>query len=177
MEIPTATEGKALGAARNVGIATILFRSVLAQRTHLSLTESLCLTVLGLRGSATPTELARLVGLSTGSMTTLLDRLEERGIIRRRPRPGDRRGLLVEVAEGHQKDSFNLVSGIQEAQKRLASEYSPEQLELIASFLNRYADNLRDQAQNLLPEFPWPLEDSGERLPEGVRLQSLAPTE
>lgn len=157
MDTQQLAHAKALGAARNVGIATILFRNVLAQRTNLSLTESLCLTLVGLKGSATPTELARLIGLSTGSMTTLLDRLEERGIIRRRPRPGDRRGLLVEIAEEHQKESGSLVSGIQRAQSSLAGQYSPEQLELIASFLNRYADNLRVEAEALLPGLPWPL--------------------
>lgn len=157
MDTQQLAQAKALGAARNVGIATILFRNVLAQRTNLSLTESLCLTLVGLKGSATPTELARLIGLSTGSMTTLLDRLEDRGIIRRRPRPGDRRGLLVEIAEEHQKESGSLVSGIQRAQSSLACQYSPEQLELIASFLNRYADNLQVEAEALLPGLPWPL--------------------
>lgn len=165
MEIQQIAQGRALGAARNVGIATILFRNVLAQRTNLSLTESLCLTLVGLKGSATPTELARLIGLSTGSMTTLLDRLEERGMIRRRPRPDDRRGLLVEVAEAHQKESMTLVSGIQQAQQALAAEYTAEQLELIASFLNRYADNLRDQAEALLPGLPWPLEGMTQKEP------------
>lgn len=158
MESHQTAQGNALGAARNVGIATILFRNALAQRTNLSLTESLCLTLVGLRGAATPTELARLIGLSTGAMTTLLDRLEDRGIIRRRPRPGDRRGLLVEVADAHQQDSVALVSGIQQAQKNLAAEFSPEELEVIASFLNRYADNLRDQFKALVPGLPWPLD-------------------
>lgn len=161
MESQTTAEGKALGAARDVGLATILFRNVLAQKTNLSLTESLCLTLVGLKGSATPTELARLIGLSTGSMTTLLDRLEERGIVRRKPRPGDRRGLLVEVAEGYQRGAVDLVVGIQQAQKNLVSGYTPEQLELIASFLSRYAGNLRDQAQALRPDLPWPLDTAG----------------
>lgn len=160
METPTSAPGKALWAARNVGIATILFRNALAQRTHLSLTESLCLTLIGLKGSATPTELARFIGLSTGSMTTLLDRLEERGIVRRRPRPGDRRGLLVEVSEEHQSQSITLVSGIQKAQMELAAGYTPEQLELIASFLGSYADNLRDQFEALLPGLAWPLDET-----------------
>lgn len=160
MESKNSAPARALGAARNVGIATILFRNALAQRTQLSLTESLCLTLVGLKGSATPTELARFIGLSTGSMTTLLDRLEERGIVRRRPRPGDRRGLLVEISEEHQRQSVGLVAGIQKAQLELASQHTPEELELIAAFLNRYAGNLKDQFEALLPGLPWPLDES-----------------
>ena len=43
------------------------------------------------------TELARWVLLSSGGMTNRLDRMEEAGLIRRRPDPADRRGVLVEL--------------------------------------------------------------------------------
>lgn len=150
-------EMKALMAARTVGIATVLFRNVLAQRQNLSLTESLCLTVLGLRGAATPTELAQVSGLSTGATTTLLDRLEARGLVHRRPNPQDRRGVIVETSEGFQKGSQADVVGIQKAQKSLAAHYTPEELAVIADFLNRYAENLKHEAQALTPGTPWPL--------------------
>lgn len=45
--------------------------------------------------SLTPTELYRSVMLSSGAMTNRLDRLEERGLVRRSPDPEDRRGLLI----------------------------------------------------------------------------------
>ena len=43
------------------------------------------------------TELARWVLLSSGGMTNRLDRMEEAGLVRRRPDPADRRGVLVEL--------------------------------------------------------------------------------
>src|ERR671931_325075 len=42
-------------------------------------------------------ELARGVLLSSGEMTNRLDRMEEAGLVRRRPDPADRRGVLVEL--------------------------------------------------------------------------------
>lgn len=42
-------------------------------------------------------ELARWVLLSTGAMTNRLDRMEEAGLVRRRPDPSDRRGVLIEL--------------------------------------------------------------------------------
>jgi DNA-binding MarR family transcriptional regulator len=42
-------------------------------------------------------ELARWVLLSSGGMTLRIDRMEEAGLIRRRPDPADRRGVLVEL--------------------------------------------------------------------------------
>jgi len=43
------------------------------------------------------TELARWVLLSSGGMTSRLDRMEEAGLVRRRPDPSDRRGVLIEL--------------------------------------------------------------------------------
>lgn len=45
------------------------------------------------------TQLARWVLLSSGGMTNRLDRMEEAGLLRRRPDRSDRRGVLVELTE------------------------------------------------------------------------------
>src|SRR5262249_21305004 len=44
-----------------------------------------------------PSVIAERVLITTGSMTSLLDNLEKRGLIRRLPHPEDRRKLLVEI--------------------------------------------------------------------------------
>jgi DNA-binding MarR family transcriptional regulator len=43
------------------------------------------------------TELARLVGLTQPRITTLVQALEERGLVARAPDPGDGRAVLVEI--------------------------------------------------------------------------------
>ncbi len=49
-----------------------------------------------------PGQLAQAQDLSSGAMTSRLDRLEEVGLVRRMPNPDDRRGLLIELTEaGH----------------------------------------------------------------------------
>jgi DNA-binding MarR family transcriptional regulator len=45
------------------------------------------------------TKLAGWVLLSSGGMTSRLDRMEAAGLVRRRPDPSDRRGVLVELTE------------------------------------------------------------------------------
>ena len=44
-----------------------------------------------------PTEIARRLIVTTASVTSLLDTLERRGLVERRPDPADRRGLLVAI--------------------------------------------------------------------------------
>ena len=136
-------------AARESGIGTILFRNALAKKLGLNLTESLCLTILGIKSVSTPTELARYIGLTTGSTTTLLDRLEKRSFIRRKPNPHDRRGVIVEIEETYAKTAQALVAGIQKAHRELIASYTEEELEIIADFLHRFAENLREHAEEI----------------------------
>jgi DNA-binding MarR family transcriptional regulator len=53
--------------------------------------------------TSTPGKLSEVQGLSSGAMTNRLDRLEEAGLIRRRPDANDRRSLQVELTDkGHE---------------------------------------------------------------------------
>ena len=49
-----------------------------------------------------PSVIAERLLITTGSMTSLLDTLEKRGLIRRLPHPGDRRKLLVDITPAAQ---------------------------------------------------------------------------
>jgi len=44
-----------------------------------------------------PSVIAERLLVTTGSMTSLLDNLEKRGLIRRQPHPDDRRKLLIDI--------------------------------------------------------------------------------
>ena len=44
-----------------------------------------------------PGQLAQSFGLTTGAMTTRLDKLEAAGLVKRLPDPDDRRGVIVEL--------------------------------------------------------------------------------
>ncbi len=133
---------KVLMAARDNGISSILFRNALAKKLGLNLTESLCLTILGVSGTSTPTEIAKFTGLTSGSTTTMLDRLEKRKFIKRKSNPDDRRGVLIEVNDQYAKQAQKLVSGIQKAHRELIDSYSEAELKIIEDFLTRFTKNI-----------------------------------
>jgi DNA-binding MarR family transcriptional regulator len=68
-------------------------------------------------GRSTPGALAADLELSSGAMTSRLDRLEQSGLVRRIADPNDRRSVIVELTEeGRQTwDSAASVSGRREA--------------------------------------------------------------
>lgn len=134
-------------AARDQGVASVLFRNAMGRKMGLSVTDSECLSFLSMKGVATPTELARYTGLTTGSTTAMLDRLEKAKFIRRRPNPEDRRGVLVEINKKWMEVAGPLVAGIQKAHGELIAGYSSKELETIVDFLTRFTKNVREQTE------------------------------
>ncbi len=64
--------------------------------------DVLLLSWLWAHGATGPTELAAALGLTAGGVTTVLGRLEERGLIQREASSNDRRRQSVELsALGH----------------------------------------------------------------------------
>jgi len=51
----------------------------------------------------TPAELCRYLGLDSGSMTRMLDRLEHKGLVQRQRRPDDRRQVRLVLTEEGQR--------------------------------------------------------------------------
>ena len=81
-------------ACRTLYSAIAAFDDQVAQRAGISLTELRCLTLLE-TGPITPSVVANALGLTSGAVTGLLDRLEKKGLIQRQPNPSDRRSLQI----------------------------------------------------------------------------------
>lgn len=73
-----------------------LFNQAVADHLSLHPTDVQCLNLLSLEpGPVTTGRIAELTGLTTGSATRLVDRLERAGYVSRRRDTGDRRKVLV----------------------------------------------------------------------------------
>ena len=76
--------------------ATLLSMSAsIATQLDLTLSEMVACDHLQLDGPLKPGELAQRVQLSSGAITSLIDRLEKRGFVKRERHPSDRRSVLV----------------------------------------------------------------------------------
>jgi DNA-binding MarR family transcriptional regulator len=142
-------EKQVMMAARDQGISSVLFRNASGRKLGVNVTDNECLSFLTIRGVATPSELARYTGLTTGSTTAMLDRLEKAGFIARKPNPHDRRGVLIEVSPKWQEAAWPLVAGMQQAHRQLISGYTDAELRVIIDFLTRFTDNVRRQIEQI----------------------------
>ena len=129
---------RALMAVRDYGIQLTLFRNAMSEWAGLNVTDMECLRLLFLKGIATPSELARHTGLTSGATTAMLDRLEKAGLIERRPNPDDRRGTLIVSAKSGAEKVASWFESARKAQDELISSYSEKELEIISDVFERF---------------------------------------
>jgi DNA-binding MarR family transcriptional regulator len=103
----------------------------------LNRTDMRALDIIGTAGPLAPTDLARLLGFTTGGVTTVLDRLEHAGYIRRTPDPADRRRLVVQTTEATAVRGQEVFGDLIHATTDLLATYTDDQLLVIRDFLDR----------------------------------------
>jgi DNA-binding MarR family transcriptional regulator len=130
---------RALLAVREYGVNLTLFRNAMNEWAGLNATDMECLRFLFLKDIATPSELARQTGLTSGATTAMLDRLEKAGLIERRPNPNDRRGTLITPAKSAAEKAASWFESARNAQEELISSYSESDLEIISDVFERFA--------------------------------------
>ena len=128
---------KVILGARQYGISNVLFRNKVGERLGVNVTDMECLGLLFHKGVATPSELSKQTGLSSGATTAMLDRLEKSGLIERRPNPDDRRGTLIVLLKSGMEKVGPLFASARRAQQELVSSYTEAELKVLADFFER----------------------------------------
>jgi DNA-binding MarR family transcriptional regulator len=113
-------------------------------------TDLRCLELLLNSDGLSPRELGRRLGLTTGSVTAMLDRLERMDLLTRSPHAADRRKSVVSITEHGAGRCYGLVAPlVAEGNAVLAKEFDVEQLRLVMRGLrtltevqNRHVDRL-----------------------------------
>jgi DNA-binding MarR family transcriptional regulator len=142
---------RALTAVAEYGAHLTLFRNAMNESLGFNATDMECLRLLFQKGIATPSELSRHTGLTSGATTAMLDRLEKAGLIERRPNPDDRRGTLVAPTKSSTEKAASWFEAARKAQDELISSYSEQELEIISDVFERFV-MLWDQEREKLQE-------------------------
>ncbi len=93
-------------------------------------------------GAISPRQLMDAVGTDTAGLTKLLDRLEAKGLLARRPNPDDRRSVLVEPTERGVALVPELMPVFGEVTAQLFAGFSDREVATLSAFLGRMLGNL-----------------------------------
>jgi DNA-binding MarR family transcriptional regulator len=120
---------------RKLSTRMVLFQQNAAHSLGVVHTDFKTADILNETGPLTAGELAKVTGLSTGSVTALIDRLELAGYVRREKDPNDRRRVLIAPIEERKaviKEHYLLLN---KAMTELCSKYNEEEISLIIDFI------------------------------------------
>ncbi|MEC1614248.1 MarR family transcriptional regulator [Bacillus mojavensis] len=142
-------EKAAIQIFRKLGTRTILFHQAAAQALGLFPTDLKSADILNEAGPMTAGELGKKTGLSTGSVTALVDRLEKAGYVARERDPNDRRRVIIVPLNASKQHVKNLFRSLSESTMDLCREYTEEELELIFGFIGKASEIMEEELDRL----------------------------
>jgi len=135
---------------RELSVQLSLLNHHVSARVDLKDVDLECLELIARFGPMSPSALARRSGLHPATMTGILDRLERGGWIVRERDATDRRAVRLRALKERNAEIFNLYAGMSGAMDGVLSDYSDDELQLLADFLSRTSKAGHAAAEKLL---------------------------
>jgi DNA-binding MarR family transcriptional regulator len=114
-----------------------------ARRFHIAMSHQIgigpadleCVSLLAIEGPSSPSWLAEHLGLTTGAMTKMLDRLQRAGYITRSADPHDRRRIIVTAVPATLAEHAWRWDGMGKRMNDAIARYSASELAAILDFM------------------------------------------
>jgi DNA-binding MarR family transcriptional regulator len=132
---------KLLDLGRKISTQTVFLHQAIAQSVGLNATDTKCLDlILSSTELVTAGWLSEMSGLTTGAITHILDRLENRHFIERVRDKVDRRKVLIRIRHESLEPLIPKYDEIGKAYVTLAKRYDDGELEVICDYMERASD-------------------------------------
>lgn len=136
--------------SRENGISYTLFRNVIGKKLGLNTTDFEGLDLIFFRGATTPSELSKYTGLSSGSTTAMIDRLEKSGLVKRENNPNDRRGTLVVIDKAAAQRVRPLFMSARASQDELLEGFTTDELKVLSDYFQKSAAMFEAERTDLI---------------------------
>ena len=137
---------------RLLGVIADIADQAVADHLGLNRTDMRCLDIVDRLDGVSAGRLAAESGLSTGAVTTVLDRLERAGLARRASDPADRRRVLVELTDEARATLGELYEPLLRALAEQRAALSTDEAAVVRDFLRearrlneRHAERIRSR--------------------------------
>ncbi|MDP9743398.1 UNVERIFIED_ORG: DNA-binding MarR family transcriptional regulator [Bacillus sp. B2I3] len=134
------------------GMRSVLFQQNMAQKIGVSHTDLKSAEILNETGPITAGELSKITGLSTGSVTALINRLEKSGYVKRERDQLDGRKVMIMPIPERQEQIKSHYQSLSMATKDLCSAYNEQELILINQFVEEITKIMDKENDKLMSE-------------------------
>jgi DNA-binding MarR family transcriptional regulator len=108
--------------------SSLMLQHTIAQEAGLNATDAECMDYLMEMGPSTAGALVKATGLTTGAITSLIDRLERAGFVKRSADPNDRRKVIVSLIPERKTGISTRYAGLAAAVRKQLSSYTKKEL-------------------------------------------------
>lgn len=144
--------GELLQAVRANQLATDKMDDAAARGMGVNRTDARCLDIVERLGPVTAGNLSRDAGLSSGTATAVIDRLVEKGYVRRVADPDDRRRVLIEKTAKLEEMSRRFYGPLAAHTGPLVERFSVAEIEAIVRFLRLGTELVEHRVAELIEE-------------------------
>lgn len=120
--------------------------SISMKDTGLTISQPKILDYLSRHNGSNQKEIARACFLEAGSLTTILNKMEEKGLIRRQILNGNRRSFHIFMTEEGKKKQQLVSEAFSEIERKAVEGISKEEMEGFLSVYQKIYANLLDEA-------------------------------
>ncbi len=127
-------------AVRRIVRAVDLHSKKLMKASGLTSSQRVVLQTLTQKGPVIPSAIARDVSLSQATVTVILDRLEQRGLVSRQRSQTDRRNVVVEISEAGRQCLADAPPALQSGFLKSFGELADWEQQMLIASLQRLAE-------------------------------------
>ncbi|HEY2478559.1 MAG TPA: MarR family transcriptional regulator [Solirubrobacterales bacterium] len=144
--------GELFAAVRENQLATDKMDDLASRGIGVNRTDSRCLDIVERLGPVTAGRIAADAGLTSGTVTAVIDRLVEKGYVRRVADPDDRRRVLIEQTERLEEVSDRFYGPLAAGALPLVDRFTIAEIEAIIRFLELGTELVERRVAELLEE-------------------------
>lgn len=136
--------------SRQYSDTSILMHETIARKAGLSGTDHKYLGLIIQQGELTAGELAKMTGLTTGAVTGLVDRLENKKLVKRQFDKNDRRKIIIVPQVDHTMKLLTpLFSELQKKTGKLIASFSDKEIQIIEKYFLSAIQVMKETTEKL----------------------------
>jgi DNA-binding MarR family transcriptional regulator len=142
-------------AGSSYGARFMLVHQAVAERLGLNIIDLRCLRLAQEAAEPTAGQLATITGLTTGTITGVLDRLEKAHFVRRERDTEDRRKVMVKVLPGGVQKVEKIMAPLSEEMNKAMQDFTEDELKAVVKFFDmtsgavaRHLERIRKQLRS-----------------------------